>query len=373
VARGSRPIASARVRPVFVLGVFVPIAAALHFAAVDSSLVFAASALAIVPMAALMGDATEQLSARAGPGVGGLVNVTFGNAPELIIAIFALADGLQEVVKASLVGSILGNCLLVLGGAMFAGGLGRVRQRFSPTAAQALAGMVLVAVVALALPSTLALARHLRLPSVSQVRHGYGSDLEAVSIAVSVVLACTYLAGLVFSLRTHRDLFNPAGEHAEAEADAAWPARRSVAVLAGAGVLVALMSELLVGSIEHAAHQIGVSQFFLSAYVVAIVGNAAEHYVAVSAAVKDKMDLSLNIALGSSVQIGLFVTPLLVLLSLVVGPNPMALVFNPYEIAALLAAGLVSAAVVSDGESTWFEGLALVALYLVIGIVFYAA
>ena len=170
--------------------------------------------------------------------------------------------------------------------------------------------MVLVAVVALALPSTLALARHLRLPSVSQVRHGYGSDLEAVSIAVSVVLACTYLAGLVFSLRTHRDLFNPAGEHAEAEADAAWPARRSVAVLAGAGVLVALMSELLVGSIEHAAHQIGVSQFFLSAYVVAIVGNAAEHYVAVAAAAKDKMDLSLNIALGSSVQIGLFVTPL---------------------------------------------------------------
>ncbi len=290
---------------------------------------FAASALAIVPMAALMGDATEQLSARAGPGIGGLVNVTFGNAPELIIAIFALADGLQEVVKASLVGSILGNCLLVLGGAMFAGGLGRVRQRFSPTAAQALAGMVLVAVVALALPSTLALARHLRLPSVSQVRHGYGSDLEAVSIAVSVVLACTYLAGLVFSLRTHRDLFNPAGEHAEAEAEAAWPARRSVAVLAGAGVLVALMSELLVGSIEHAAHQIGVSQFFLSAYVVAIVGNAAEHYVAVVAAAKDKMDLSLNIALGSSVQIGLFVTPLLVLLSLFVGPTPMAARLQP--------------------------------------------
>ncbi|HTY97983.1 MAG TPA: calcium/proton exchanger [Solirubrobacteraceae bacterium] len=358
-------------RPVFVLGVFVPVAAALHFGDADSSLVFAASALAIVPVAALMGDATEQLSARAGPGVGGLVNVTFGNAPELIIAIFALADGLQEVVKASLVGSILGNCLLVLGAAMFAGGMGRVRQRFSPTAAQALAGMVLVAVVALALPSTLALARHLHLPSVSQVRHGYGGDLEAVSIAVSVVLACTYLAGLVFSLRTHRDLFSPAGE--QAEVDAAWPARRSLAVLAGAGVVVALMSELLVGSIEHAAHQIGVSQFFLSAYVVAIVGNAAEHYVAVSAAIKDKMDLSLNIALGSSVQIGLVVTPILVLLSLFVGPSPMAAVFNPYEIAALLAAGLVSAAVVSDGESTWFEGLALIALYLVIGIVFYAA
>jgi len=359
------------VRPVFVLGVFVPVAAALHFGDADSSLVFAASALAIVPVAALMGDATEQLSARAGPGVGGLVNVTFGNAPELIIAIFALADGLQEVVKASLVGSILGNCLLVLGAAMFAGGMGRVRQRFSPTAAQALAGMVLVAVVALALPSTLALARHLHLPSVSQVRHGYGGDLEAVSIAVSVVLACTYLAGLVFSLRTHRDLFSPAGE--QAEVDAAWPARRSLAVLAGAGVVVALMSELLVGSIEHAAHQIGVSQFFLSAYVVAIVGNAAEHYVAVVAAIHDQMDLAVNIAVGSASQVALLLAPVVVLLSALVGPAPMALVLNPYELLALALGAGLAAAVTFDGSATRSRGLLLLAVYAALGIVFVLA
>ena len=358
-------------RPVYVLGAFFPIAVALDLADAAPALVFATSALAIVPVAALMSHATEELRRPLRPRNRGLVNVTFGNAPELIIAIFALADGLQEVVKASLVGSILGNCLLVLGAAMLAGGRRRERQTFGRTAAQTQAGMLLVTVAALVLPSVLLLARHTGLPAVSQLRHSYSADLETVSIGVAIVLIGTYLAGLTFSLRTHRDLFNPRGE--DELPPQTWSMRRSVAVLAASGGLIAVMSELLVASIEHTARAIGVSQFFLGAYVVAIVGNASEHYVAVVAAVKDEMDLAVNIALGSSAQIGLFVAPVLILLSFFVGPFPMAAVFNPYEIAALVAAGLVTVAVVADGESTWFEGVQLLALYAVIGIVFYVA
>jgi Ca2+:H+ antiporter len=358
--------------PVYRLGLFIPVALGLELAGASPSLVFAGSALGIVPTAALMSEATEQLAARAGPGVGGLVNVTFGNAPELIIALFALGDGLQEVVKASLVGSIVGNALLVLGAAMLAGGWRRTRQTFERTAAQAQAGMLLLTVVALALPSLLELAGHVSLPTITETRRHFGVGVEEVSIAVALVLIATYLAGLFFSLRTHRDLFNPQVDSG-GDAQHAWSVRRSVGTLAAAGILVAVMSELLVGSIEHASHALGVSQFFVGASVVAIVGNAAEHYVAVVAAAKDKMDLAVNIAIGSGAQIGLFVAPILVLLSFVLGPFPLALVFNPYEIAALLAAGLVATVLVSDGESTWFEGVQLLALYTVIGIVFYAA
>src|SRR6476660_1455349 len=322
-------------RFVYGLGVFIPVALVLELAGASPSLVFGASALGIVPTAALMSEATEQLATRSGPGVGGLVNVTFGNAPELIIAIFALADGLQEVVKASLVGSIVGNALLVLGAAMLAGGWRRTRQSFERTAAQTQAGMLLLTVVALVLPTVLELTGHVSLPSVGETRRHFGVNIEDVSIAVALVLIATYLAGLFFSLRTHRDLFNPPRAD---DAEGAWSVRRAVATLAVAGVLVAVMSELLVGSIEHASHALGVSQFFVGATVVAIVGNAAEHYVAIVAAAKDKMDLAVNIAIGSSAQIGLFVAPVLVLLSFGVGPAPMAMVFNGYEIAALLAA-----------------------------------
>ena len=358
-------------RPVYSLSIFIPVALVLDLAHASPSLVFSTSALGIVPTAALMGDATEHLAARAGPGIGGLVNVTFGNAPELIIAVFALSEGLQEVVKASLVGSIVGNSLLVLGAAMLAGGWKRTRQTFDRTAAQTQAGMLLLTVFALVLPSVLSVTRHASLPGVSEVRHSFGHDLEQVSVAVALVLIATYIAGLFFSLRTHRDLFNPASD--VGDSSNVWSVRRSVVTLAGAGALVAVMSEILVGSIAHASRDIGLSQFFVGAFVVAVVGNAAEHYVAVLAAAKDKMDLAVNIAIGSSAQIGLFVAPVLVLLSFALGPSPIVLVFNAYEIAALLAAGLVTAALVSDGESTWFEGVQLIALYAVIGIVFYAA
>jgi Ca2+:H+ antiporter len=358
-------------RPVYSLGVFIPVALALDLADASPSLVFASSAAGTVPAAALMADATEQLAARTGPGIGGLVNVTFGNAPELIIAVFALADGLQEVVKASLVGSIVGNALLVLGAAMLVGGRRRTRQRFDRTAAQTQTGMLMLTVIALVLPSLLLLARHDSLPTVSELRGAFGHDVEQVSIAVALVLIGTYIAGLFFSLRTHRDLFNPGG--GEVASASTWSIRRSLGTLAFAGALVAVMSDLLVGSIEHASRDIGLSQFFVGAFVVAIVGNAAEHYVAVLAAAKDKMDLAVNIAIGSGAQIGLFVAPVLVLLSFFVGPSPMSMVFNVYEIAALLAAGLITTSLVSDGESTWFEGVQLLALYAVIGIVFYAA
>ena len=358
-------------RPVYGLGAFIPIAFGLSLAGASPSLVFTTSALGIVPAAALMGDATEQLAARSGAGIGGLVNVTFGNAPELIIAVFALIDGLQEVVKASLVGSIIGNALLVLGASMFAGGWRRTRQTFDRTAAQTQAGMLLLTIVALVLPSVLALARHVALPAVGEVRHDFGGDVEQVSVAVALVLIATYAAGLFFSLRTHRGLFNPSD--ARDDPGDAWSLRRSVGTLAGVGAVVAGLSDVLVGSIEHAASDIGVSQFFVGAFVVAVVGNAAEHYVAVVAATKDRMDLAVNIAIGSSAQIGLFVAPVLVLLSFVLGPAAMSLVFNPFEIAALLAVGLVAPVLVSDGESTWFEGVQLIALYAVIGIIFYAA
>jgi len=286
------------VRPVYYLSVFVPGALGLKLGHASAPLVFFCSALAVVPAAALMSETTEQLSARSGPGVAGILNVTFGNAPELIIAFFALLDGLQEVVKASLVGSIIGNSLLVLGAAMLAGGWKRTRQTFDRTAAQSHSGLLLVTITALVLPAVLVLVGGGSLPAVSEPRHSFGSQLEHLSLAISAVMIAIYLAGLFFSLRTHKDLFNP-GQTGEPD-QPAWSLRRSVLTLAGAGVLVGGMSDLLVGSIEQASHDIGLSQFFVGVFVVAIVGNAAEHYVAVVVAVKDKMDLAVNIAIGSS-------------------------------------------------------------------------
>jgi Ca2+:H+ antiporter len=361
------------VRPVYYLSIFIPIAVGCKVADASAALVFFTSAIGVVPTAALMSDATEQLAARAGPGIGGLLNVTFGNAPELIIAFFALEKGLQEVVKASLVGSVIGNSLLVLGASMLFGGWGRERQEFNRTAAHTQAGMLLLAAAALVMPAVFQLIHNGSLPNVSELSHNYSSDVEGLSLGVAIVLILSYVAGLWFSLRTHRDIFNVESEDDE-EVDAnTWSIRRSVILLAIAGVLVGIMSEILVGSIEEASHQVGLSQFFVGVFVVAIVGNAAEHYVAVVVARKNKMDLSVNIAIGSSAQIALFVAPVLVLISFFVGPFPMSLVFNGYELAGLLAAVIVANFLASEGESTWFEGVQLLALYLVLGLVFLLA
>jgi Ca2+:H+ antiporter len=360
-----------RVPPIHYLNALAPIAIGLKLGGAAAPAVFFCSALAVVPAAAIMSEATEQLSTRSGAGVAGLLNVTFGNAPELIIAFIALVDGLQEVVKASLVGSVIGNSLLVLGAAMVAGGKGRTKQTFERTAAQTNSGLLMVTVIALILPAVIVLARGQSLPVVGEARHSFGHQVEHLSLAISLVMIAIYAAGLLFSLWTHRDLFAP--RHQEEAPRLGWTTRRAVLTLAASGVYVGVMSDVLVGSIEHAAHDIGLSPFFIGAFVVAIVGNAAEHYVAIAVAVKDKMDLAVNIAIGSSAQVGLFVAPVLVLLSFGFGPAPMPLVFNGYEIAALLAAVLISTTLISDGESTWFEGVQLLGVYGLLGVLFYYA
>jgi len=355
----------------YLLVPFIPLALVLELAHADASLIFATSAAGVIPTAALMGRATEELAARSGPGIGGLLNVTFGNAPELIIAFFALNAGLQEVVKASLVGSILGNILLVMGLAMLVGGAKRDRQRFDQTAAHAQSQMLLLACVALAMPAIYELVIGRGLPSPADEAINYDSNVEALSFAVAIVLLVSYAAGLLFSLRTHRHLFNPTHGADEDAHEEHWSVRRAVIMLAVAGAAVGLMSEILVGSINEASESIGLSPFFVGIIVVAIVGNAAEHWVSVYFAAKDKMDLAVNIAIGSSAQIALFAAPVLVLLSFVIGDFPMALVFNGYELAAIFLAILIANLTTQEGESNWFEGLQLLATYVVIGLTFY--
>ncbi len=388
-----------RFRPVYTLAVFIPAAIVLDFVVGASPpFIFATAALGVVPAAALMGRATEELAARQGPGIGGLLNVAFGNLPELLIAFFALLEGLQEVVKASLVGSILGNILLVLGAAMLVGGLSRdpstgarrAKQTFNRTAANAQSGMLMLALAALVLPALFQLIHGGGLPGVGEQRVDFGRELELLSLGVAVVLIASYVLGLVFSLGTHSGLFNPhlpeesgaatpgGAEPASSEGSAEpgeeehWSVRRALGMLALSAVVVGVMSEILAGSIADTAEQIGLSEFFIGV-VVAIVGNAAEHWVAVLVAAKNKMDLAVNIAVGSSAQIALFVAPLLVLLSFVFGPSPMALVFNGYEIAAMAFAVLIASFLTQEGESNWFEGAQLLALYAVLGLVFFLA
>lgn len=350
----------------YLLVPMIPVAVLLEMTHADAVMIFCVSALGIIPTAALMGRATEELAARSGPGVGGLLNVTFGNAPELIIAFFALLEGLQEVVKASIIGSIIGNILLVLGASMLIGGLGRDKQTFSRTAAAAQSAMLLLAMTALVMPAVFQLVAGGGLPSVNAERVDFGSEVERLSFVVAIVLIGSYLAGLLFSLKTHRSLFNPPYEQ-----DAAgWSVRRSVIALAIAGLLVGLMSEILVGSISEAAGSIGLSEFFIGVIVVAIVGNAAEHWVAVLVARKNQMDLAVNVSIGSSAQIALFVAPVLVLASFVFGPGPMPLVFNGFEVAALVLAVIIANHVTAEGESNWFEGVQLLSVYAILAVTF---
>jgi Ca2+:H+ antiporter len=270
------------------------------------------------------------------------------------------------------VGSILGNILLVMGAAMLVGGLGRERSTFDRTAAGVQVNMLMLAVAALIMPAVFDLVTGEGLPAPRAESKDFGHDLELMSVVVIVVLLATYVAGLVFSLKTHKDLFNPVPHEADEEgADKPWSVKRSVVMLAIAGVAVGVMSEILVGSITEASKSIGLSPFFVGLIVVAIVGNAAEHWVAIVFARKDKMDLSVNIEIGSSAQIALFAAPVLCLLSFFVGAFPMALVFNGFELGALLLAVLIGTQVAQDGESTWFEGFQLLAVYLVLGITFF--
>jgi len=353
----------------------IPLAILLDVIGASPIAIFFVSAGGVIPTAALMGRATEELAHRSGPGIGGLLNVTFGNAPEIIIALFALNKGLHEVVKASLIGSMLGNILLVMGASMFVGGLGRDRQKFDRTAASTQSGMLLLAAVALVMPAIFELIKGHGLPLPGDEIRDYPSDVEHLSLAVAFVLIATYAAGLLFSLKTHRSLFNPdhgedSGPATNDEGGEPWTIKRSVIMLAIAGVAVGGMSEILVGSIQEAAEGVGLSEFFVGVIVIAIVGNAAEHWVAVLVARKDKMDLAVNIAIGSSAQIALFAAPVLVICSFFIGPHPMALVFNGFEVGAVLLAVIIANHVTNEGESTWFEGLQLLAVYVVLGLTF---
>ncbi len=345
--------------------VFLPVAVGLEYVRPEAhAWIFVASALAIVPLAGWLGHATEHLAAHTGEGAGGLLNATFGNAAELIIAIAALQRGLYDVVKASLTGSIIGNVLLVAGLAVFAGGLKYRTQRFQAVAARAQATLLTLAGISLIVP---AMFHYLAGGKAGQQRE---NDL---SLEIGLVLLAIYAAHLVFSLVTHKQLFSglAASEAAEEPHGKPWGLGKSIAVLAGVTALVAWMSEILVGSVEQAAHSWGMSSLFIGVIVVAIIGNAAEHSSAVLFALKNKMDLSLSIAIGSSIQIALFVAPVLVIASRFVGPRPMDLVFSPAEVVAVVLAVMIVGEIASDGESNWLEGAMLLAVYLILGICFY--
>jgi Ca2+:H+ antiporter len=349
----------------------VPIAVVLRLLGAEPLLVFPVAILALMPAAWLMTWATEELAAKSGPGVGGLLNVTFGNGPELILSFIALIAGLHELVKASLVGSILGNSLLVLGTATAVGGWRRERQTFDRTVAQSYAGMLLLAVAVLLLPSLMQLARGGSLPKVDAGKIHYSFDINALSIAVAAVLIISYGAGMFFSLGTHERIFNPRDESSVDRMPglSVWAA---IGLLALGGVLVGVVSEVVVDEIAEITRTLGVSEFFIGIVVVAIVGNAAEHWIAIRAGYRNEMHLAMTVAFGSSAQIALVVAPLLALLSYSLA-TPLALVFNPYEIGALFAAIVIAAYAAVEGESTWFKGVQLLALYLAFVVLFFLA
>jgi Ca2+:H+ antiporter len=352
--------------------VFVPVAAVaerLHWGALP---VFAFAGLAIVPLAGIMGNATEQLASRLGVGVGGLLNASFGNAAELIIALAALRRGLYDVVKASLTGSIIGNVLLVLGAALLAGGLKRERLTFDRAAAAAGSTLLALAAIGLVVPAMFHAIASSAGASAELAAAREVALERSLSLEIAVVLFLAYLLSLVFSLRTHRHLC--AGQshrdaHA-AEVDAAPPLRAGLTLLV-ATALVAWMSEILVGRVEEAAHALGLTEVFVGVIVVAIIGNAAEHSTAILVALRNKMDLALNIAIGSSIQVALFVAPLLVFLSYVMPHGPMDLRFTVFEVLSVAIAVAVVNMVAQDGESNWLEGALMVAVYVVLGMAFF--
>ena len=333
----------------------VPVSVFLELTHAEPVPIFIVSALSILPLAGLIGHATEELAARTGPQIGGLLNATFGNVTEMIIALFLILDGQLAVVKASITGSIIGNVLLVLGLAFLFGGWTRVEQDFNRRSAGLHAASLLIAVGALLLPALFSFT-----PEATGFRE------EAVSIGVSIVLAATYLLGLLFALKTHRSLFRSEFEHG----DPHWSTGRALGTLAGATTGVALMSEFLVGALEPTVEQLGVSKLFVGLIVVPIVGNAAEHSSAVLLAAKDKMEISIEIAIGSSTQIALFIAPLLVFISLILG-EPMDLIFSGIEIAAVAFSAAIVGFIVADGRSNWFEGAQLVAAYIILSISFF--
>ena len=332
-----------------------------HVGGVPPPALFFAAAVAIFPLAALLVHATEQLATYTGDTIGGLLNATFGNAPELIIALVALRAGLYDMVKASIIGAILANMLLGLGMAFLLGGYRRHIQEFNPAAARNYMTMMLLAVISLAIPSTF----H-NFVTADTIKHE-----QYVNLAVAVVLLATYFLSLVFMLKTHPDFFESLGQVEEHDAQDRWSLPRAVATLLLTSVLVAFMSEILVGAVEETARTLGMSQAFIGIVVLAVIGGAAESSSAVAMGVKNRMDLSVSIAIGSSIQIALFVAPVLVLASYFMAPQPLNLVFNRSLLGAAFFTVLIGVMVAGDGKANWFKGVQLITVYVIMAIMFY--
>ncbi len=354
-------------KPLDALLVFVPLSAGINYLVPHTPqtqiAVFVCACLAILPLAGKMGHATDELAKRLGPSIGGLLNATFGNAAELIIALFALKAGYLDVVQASITGSILGNVLLVLGLAVWAGGWKRERQTFNRTLAGMHASMLILASAGLMVPAIFVHAQ----PGKADV-HGATHDpaVWQLSLAVSGVLMASYLLGLLFSLKTHHSVF-ATGTEVEVPH---WSKAKSLAILGVATALVAWMSEMLVHSVEPMTAALGFSPIFVGVIIIPIIGNAAEHASAISMAANNKMDVALSIAVGSSTQIALFVAPLLVFLSALFG-HQLSLIFTTVELVAMAAAVAIVAFISMDGETHWYEGALLLAVYVIIALAFW--
>lgn len=346
-------------RIVKLLLIFVPIAfIAERVAGVSPVLVFAFAALAVIPLADLVGEATEELAVHTGPKIGGLLNATLGNAAELIITIFALREGLVELVRASITGSILGNLLLVMGLSILLGGLKNGIQVFDRRTAGLNGVMLMLAVTALLVPS---------LFDVALVQNR-AAEL-GLSEGTAIVMIIIYGLSVWYAFRQGDPVTRePAAEEIH---HAKWSVRKSLIILGLSTLGIVIMSEVLVGAVEHVTETLGLTEFFIGIIIIPLVGNVAEHLVAVQVAIKNKMELSMAVSLGSSLQIALFVAPVLVFISLLMGGETLLLVFNNFELIALVAASLIAALIAQDGESTWLEGAMLLAVYIIIAIAFF--
>ena len=339
--------------------IFLPVAVIGKFVGFSEPILFACSALAIIPMAGLMGKSTDVISCYTGQRIGGLLNATFGNATELIIAFVAMKAGLFDVVKASLAGSVIGNILLVLGMSMLAGGIKHKTQRFSRLSLNNTASMLLFAVLGLSIP---AIFTH-TMPESSLT-----TQFEGLSIIIAILMLIVYGMQFVFSFVTHKALFEET-LMGDDEEKPLMSLKAAIGLLVAATICIAILSEIFVGTVEPMAESVGLSKTFVGIILVPIIGNAAEHSTAIIMAVKDKMNAAIEIALGSSLQIILFVIPVLVLLSLFF--TPMSIVFTPFELVAVAASVLIADRVAADGESNWLEGLQLVSVYIIIGAAFF--
>jgi len=344
------------------LFVFIPITIALEYSHASAPLTFFSAALSIIPIARLIGASTEQLATYTGDAVGGLLNATFGNAPELIIAIVALIAGLYDIVLASIVGAILANLLLATGLSFLVGGMKYHDQEYNPASIRVYSSMMMIAVVSLMVPSAFSNF----LASEDTMR-----SENTMNILLAIILLIGYFLYLVFMLKTHPDFFKSRSENPEEEHENRWSPKRALFTLVVASVLAAFMSEMLVGAAEKTGEVLGLSSVFIGVIFLAVVGGAAESISAVTMASKNKMDLSIGIALGSSIQIALFVAPVLVLLSLLIGPEQMNLAFGKGLMFILFLAVILGAIVAGDGKSNWYKGVQLIMVYLIIAIMFY--